>query len=211
MLKSKKLVIAVAACAFAAIAALTACTGTSQPASNSNSNSSQPTEQSSNVSSESASTENAASEIGKEAVKTGMNAAEKVAGALDYSVNYFAVIAQTPADGSGTLDSAVKCLKFASESSIAEEDADIESIREEMLNAYEGMNDEARANFDARFLDIFKFIDEAVKDPDSVIASDNAQEEAVAEFKELLADKDVMAAWDKLKANTLTLGNSTGE
>ena len=60
-------------------------------------------------------------------------------------------------------------------------------------------------------LDIFKFIDEAVKDPDSVTASDNAQEESVAEFKELLADKDVMAAWDVLKGNTLTMGNSEGE
>ena len=212
MLKTKKLVIAAAACAFAAVAALTACTGTSQPASNSNANSNaSASAQSQSASSGNENASNAAVEAGKKAAEGGVEIVEKVAGSIDYSLNYFGVVATTPSDGSGTLSSAVKVIKFASECGIGDEGADIAAIRDEMLNAYEGMSDEGRANFDARFMDIVKFIDAAAADPDSVVAPDDASVDTIEEFKTLLADEDAMAAWNKLMANTMTIGNSTGE
>ena len=87
---------------------------------------------------------------------------------------------------------------------------DTDALRSELLKAWESMTDEERAAFDANFIDMLILINNCPEDFEPVRGPfDDA---GIGAFMgDFLRDPIAAISWDKLSANTLTLGNSDGE
>ncbi|MBE5807505.1 MAG: hypothetical protein E7317_04100 [Clostridiales bacterium] len=88
--------------------------------------------------------------------------------------------------------------------------ADVNALRANMLEGWEGMTDEERAAFDASFMDVVAALDACTDDWE---AEKGAFEDADAagRMEALLSDPASEAAWQALRDHTLTMGNSDGE
>ena len=99
-------------------------------------------------------------------------------------------------------------LEFAKQGICDKQDASI--MRSQMLQAYGNLTSSERKAFDEHFMEIVKLIDKCQSDWDSVKSTFDLSGTAL-EIQSYVTDTDVMASWDTLKGNVLTLGNSDGE
>ena len=86
--------------------------------------------------------------------------------------------------------------------------ADIPSLRSDMLAAWESMSDEERSAFDTNFIDILRLIDRCLDDWEvqKGLFADAGVDDSRMEA--LLKDPAAQVSWSVLAANTLTMGNS---
>ena len=129
-----------------------------------------------------------------------------------FADGYFRLIGgiETGTAGSSLKMAKAACdaVRFAADNHL--EAADIETMRSEMLTAWEGLSDEERSAFDGNFMDVVMLLDQCMEDP----ASNHGMFEdagAAEEMDALLADEAAMEAWRTLRDHTLTMGNSDGE
>jgi len=123
--------------------------------------------------------------------------------AEDFSISYFRMLG----DPELSLDKkACEAMNFAATSELWR--ADVEAMRDNMFKAWEGLTEEEQAAFDGSFMDVVKLLDACYEDWDANRATftDGRDER----MDELLAEPLYRDAWNTLKANTLTLGNSEG-
>ena len=86
---------------------------------------------------------------------------------------------------------------------------DNQTLRENLLTAWESMTEDEQKAFDASFIDVLSMVRDAKADPESYAGqfSDAGAEKIADYFK----DPAAMLSWDELTSNTLTMGNSEGE
>lgn len=87
--------------------------------------------------------------------------------------------------------------------------SDVDTLRANMLEAWESLTDEERANFDANFPALNELLNSSLADWEANRSSfDDA---GVADtMEELMEDGTSQWSWDTLSAHTWTLGNSEG-
>ena len=119
----------------------------------------------------------------------------------EFTISYFQMIG----DSELTLDKkACEAMNFAAASELWH--ADTDAMRDNMLKAWEGLTEAEQAAFDGSFMDVVNLLDGCYADWDANRgAFTDGRDERM---DELLAEPLYREAWDSLKANTLTLGNS---
>lgn len=121
----------------------------------------------------------------------------------DFTVSYFMMIG----DSELSLDKkACEAMNFAAASELWR--ADVEAMRDNMFKAWEGLTEEQQAAFDGSFMDVVKLLDACFEDWDTNRATFTDGRDG--RMDELLAEPLYRDAWNTLKGNTLTLGNSEG-
>ena len=85
--------------------------------------------------------------------------------------------------------------------------ADTDTLRANMLEAWNSLTDEERADFDANFQELDALLKGCFEDWE---ANRGAFDDAgvVEMMEELLSDETARQSWDVLSANTWTLGNA---
>ncbi len=88
--------------------------------------------------------------------------------------------------------------------------ADVPTLRENLLAAWESMSEEEHGYFDNNFMDVVVLIDNCRADwaANRGVFEDGGVAE---EMEALLQDETAMASWSSLRNFTLTMGNSDGE
>jgi len=123
--------------------------------------------------------------------------------AEDFSISYFRMLG----DPELSLDKkACEAMNFAATSELWR--ADVEAMRDNMFKAWEGLTEEEQAAFDGSFMDVVKLLDACFEDWDTNRATFTDGRDG--RMDELLAEPLYRDAWNTLKGNTLTLGNSEG-
>ena len=127
-----------------------------------------------------------------------------------YTDYYQAVMAVQPGSAGSSLrtaEAAVNVVSFAKQYNLV--NADGESLRYEMLTAWEDMSEEERTAFDAAFMDVVNLIDSCKEDFSSVRGSFEDAGKA-EDMEALLNDENAMDCWAILLGATLTMGNQPG-
>ena len=124
-----------------------------------------------------------------------------------YVDGYFKVIGgiETGTAGASLKEAraAVEAFAFAQQYSIST--ADYQTMRDNMLAAWESMTEEQQQDFDASFISVV----ELLKDLDADALPSVFEDAGVADqLKELLGQKNALENWETLSSNTLTMGNS---
>ena len=122
---------------------------------------------------------------------------------------YFRVVAGVPRATAGAslmaAQAACDVLGFAADNEIWL--ADVESLRANMLAAWESLTDDERANFDENFPDLNALVNSCYEDWESNRGRfDDAG--AAERMEELMEDGTAQWSWDVLSSHTWTLGNS---
>lgn len=121
--------------------------------------------------------------------------------AEEFETGYFRMIA----DGELPLDKkACEALNFAAASELWL--ADGETMRANLLTAWETLTGEEQSAFDASFLEVARLLDACFEDWDANRAA--FTDDRDGRMDELLAEPLYREAWEILCGNTLTLGNS---
>lgn len=121
---------------------------------------------------------------------------------------YFRVVAGIPQGTAGSslaaAQSACDVLSFAAGNELWL--ADTDTLRANMLEAWESLTDDERANFDSNFPNLNELLYGSIEDWD---ANRGIFEDAGVSdiMEELLEDEAAQWSWDTLSANTWTLGN----
>ena len=98
-----------------------------------------------------------------------------------------------------------KVLRFASNHQLSK--VDVTALRNNLMEAWNGLTEEERSSFDGNFIDICRIMDDCSENWESNRgAFDDA---GVGDQMEVLL-KDSYEDWSILKAHTLTMGNSDG-
>ena len=120
-----------------------------------------------------------------------------------FTISYFNMIG----DAELSLDKkACEALNFAAASELWR--ADVDAMRDNMFKAWEGLTEAEQSAFDGSFMDVVKLLDACFEDWEANRSAFTDGREG--RMDELLAEPLYRDAWDTLKANTLTLGNSEG-
>ena len=121
--------------------------------------------------------------------------------AEEFDISYFRMIG----DGELSLDKkACEAMNFAAAGELWR--ADVEALRGNMFQAWQGLNEADQAAFDNSFMDVVKLLDACFEDwPANREAFRDGRDERM---DELLAEPLYREAWKTLLSNTLTLGNS---
>jgi len=84
--------------------------------------------------------------------------------------------------------------------------ADVPTLRENLLTAWESMSQEEQEHFDANFLDVVRFLDETAEDFEANrgLYDDGGMGDTM---ESLLTDPMALLSWRVLMSNTLTMGN----
>ncbi len=143
-----------------------------------------------------------AEEYGEEAYEAFVPDAEAFA---DF---YFRVVAgyQKGAAGDSLSEAQSACdvLAFATGNELWQ--ADVETLRANMLEAWESLTDEERANFDANFPDLNELLIGCFADWEG--SRSRFEDAGVLDtMEDLLADETAQQSWDTLSSHTWTLGN----
>ena len=87
---------------------------------------------------------------------------------------------------------------------------DVDALRANMLEAWEGLKEEERSAFDANFMDVVELMDACLEDWE---ANRPLFEDAgvADELAAVMYDPLTRLAWETLRDHTLTMGNSDGE
>lgn len=103
---------------------------------------------------------------------------------------------------------ACDAMTFAAVNNLGARDND--KARDLMLEAWDSLTQEEQAAFDAHFMDVVMLMDSTVADWE---ANKGQFEDAGCgdKMEMLVGMESARTAWDRLKSNTLTLGNSDGE
>ena len=121
----------------------------------------------------------------------------------EFTISYFNMIG----DAELSLDKkACEALNFAAASELWR--ADVDAMRDNMFKAWEGLTEAEQSAFDGSFMDVVKLLDACFEDWKANRSAFTDGREG--RMDELLAEPLYRDAWDTLKANTLTLGNSEG-
>lgn len=90
-------------------------------------------------------------------------------------------------------------------------DADIPTLRADLLTAWESMSQEERDAFDSNFIDVLRMIDACAVDWDGSKAVFADAGVPVERMEYFLKDVEACASWEVLTSHTLTMGNSDEE
>ncbi|MBQ9465079.1 MAG: hypothetical protein IJU67_07355 [Lachnospiraceae bacterium] len=124
----------------------------------------------------------------------------------------FHVIGEIPQGTAGSslaaAQAAEEVLQFAADHDLA--NADIDTLRSNMLAAWESMTPEEQSAFDSNLMNVVHMLDDSIADWD---ANTGVFEDAgVAEaMSALVNDPAAQEAWSTLVANIMTMGNSDGQ
>ena len=128
-----------------------------------------------------------------------------------FADSYFRVVAGIPQETSGAslarAQAACDVLGFAFGNELWL--VDVDTLRTNMLEAWESLTDEERVNFDANFLELNELLYSCFEDWQANRGSFDDADIAEA-MEELMEDGTSQWSWDTLSANTWTLGNSEG-
>lgn len=127
----------------------------------------------------------------------------------DFADGYFRVIGGyhpgTAGSSLGQAQAAYKAYLFAMTHQVW--NADIPTLRADMLAAWEGLTDQERADFDANFISVVRLISDCMDNWDAhkgVFADAGVDADRMGE---LLKDIEAREAWSTLVSHTLTMGN----
>lgn len=121
---------------------------------------------------------------------------------------YFRVVAGylkgTAGDSLSEAQSACDVLAFATGNELWQ--ADMETLRANLLEAWESLTDEERANFDANFPDVNELLSGCFENWEG--SRSRFEDAGVLDtMEDLLADEIAQQSWDTLSSHTWTLGN----
>ncbi|MBQ8108907.1 MAG: hypothetical protein IJ124_01935 [Clostridia bacterium] len=122
----------------------------------------------------------------------------------EFRIAYFGMIAD---EELSLAKKACEALNFAAASELWL--ADVEALRANLLEAWEGLDEAAQSAFDASFVDVATLLDGCFEDWDAHRA-EFEPEELEGRMEELMAEPLYLEAWRDLCGNTLTMGNSEG-
>ena len=136
---------------------------------------------------------------------------EPAPGAEDLQENFFRQVASCQPGTAGAslkaAQAACRTLSFAVSRQL--HSADIHALRENLLEAWNGLQEEERAAFDGSFLTVCSLMDSCFAEWESNRAV--FEDAGVAdEMERLLQEPDSREDWSVLMSHTLTLGNSDG-
>ena len=148
-------------------------------------------------------------EEGPDGVETKEEAAVPVPGADAFADGYFRVVAGVPRATAGASLAAAQAasdvLGFAATNELRL--ADVETLRANMLAAWESLTDDERMNFDENFPNLNDLVNSCYEDWEANYGRfDDAG--AAETMEKLLADETAQQSWEALSAHTWTLGNS---
>ena len=129
--------------------------------------------------------------------------------AEDFADSYFRVVAAIPQETAGAslkaAQTACDVLAFAAARELWL--VDVDTLRANMLEAWESLTDDERAGFDANFPALNELLNGVFEDWDA--NRGRFDDAGAAETMEaLMADETAQLSWDTLSAHTWTLGNS---
>ena len=128
----------------------------------------------------------------------------------DFADAYFRVVSGFHQGVAGAFlaetQAACDVLSFAAYNWLWEKDVD--TVRANMLEAWESLSDEERASFDENFPGLDELLKNCFTDWDATRARFEDIEDGVEMMEDLMSIEGAAESWEMLSANTWTLGNS---